>query len=186
MKFPAGEKKSAKFWAPHPSAPTLRAPTFSGFGPPTLWAPNPRATTFGPPLFLGSGPHPFGPPSGHPPLRAPHPFKPPPPDPPTIPPKTKIGQMRSGQIRSTELAKFGQIRLAKCGQLTLAKCGIGQMRINKDGQNRFGQIRPRPLRAPHPSGPFGPPPCARIQSWLPPRKGQTGGLSRGSGRSLVR
>ena len=45
MKFPAGEKKSAKFWAP----PPFGAPPPTPLGPPLLWAPTP------------SGPHPFGP-----------------------------------------------------------------------------------------------------------------------------
>ena len=43
MKFPVGEsKKSAKFWASHPSGPpTLRAPLFLGPGPHPLRAPHP-------------------------------------------------------------------------------------------------------------------------------------------------
>ena len=78
------EKKSAKFWASHPSGPTFPAPTFgphpSGshfywfgappfwpppfwpppfwlppFWPPPFWPP-----PFWPPLFLGWGPHPSG------------------------------------------------------------------------------------------------------------------------------
>ena len=78
------------------------------FGPPTLRAPTP---------------------SGPPPLRAPHPSGPPPLRAPLrAPTKNKIGQMRSGQIRSAK---------------------IGQMRPNKDGQIRFGQMRSRPLH--HPS-----------------------------------
>ena len=70
-----------------------------------FWAPNPSGPTF-------SG---FGPP----PLRAPHPFGPPLLQAPT---KNKIGQMWSGQIRSTI---------------------IGQIRPNKDGQMQpvnFGQM----------------------------------------------
>ena len=104
------EKKKREILGPHPSDPTL-------------WAPNPL------------GPHPFGPP----PLRLPTPSGP---HHPTRPPshqKQKIGQMRSGQIRST---KIGQIRPNMVGQmrqLTLAKCGIGQI--------RFGQIRPRPTES---------------------------------------
>ena len=86
------EKKSAKFWAPHPSAPDPSGPhpsgphpwgpTFSGFGPPPFGAPPFGAPPFGastlrglhpsgPPPFGAhpSGPHPSGPhPSG------PHPF----------------------------------------------------------------------------------------------------------------
>ena len=69
-------KKSAKFWAPHPSGPhlpgphllgpTLRGPTFSRFGASTIWAPTLQdSTLLGPtlrgPLFLGLGLHPLGP-----------------------------------------------------------------------------------------------------------------------------
>ena len=71
----------------------------------------------GAPTFLGSGPHPFGPPpSGQ--LRAPSPLGPHPQGPNSWPSgpslKQKIGQMRSGQIRSTQ---NGQIRPNKDGQM---------------------------------------------------------------------
>ena len=92
------------------------------FGPSHPSAPTLRAP-FGPPFFLGSGPHPFGPP----PLRAP---------------------TKNKKLAKCGLAKFGQQKLAKFGQLwpnvVLAKCGIGQMRLNKDGQIRFGQMRSLP------------------------------------------
>ena len=64
--------------------------------------------------------------------------------------KQKIGQMRSGQIRST---KIGQIRPNKVGQMrpvnfwpnvVLAKIRFGQMRPNKDGKSglaKFGRDR---------------------------------------------
>ena len=79
-------RKSAKFWAPHPSGPhlpfaappfrgptlrgpTLRDPTLLG---PTLRGPTLRAPPFGAPLFLGLGPPPIGaPPVGAPPFGAP-------------------------------------------------------------------------------------------------------------------
>ena len=112
------------FWVRAP--PTLRAPTPSG---PHPSGPHP------------SGPHPFGPP----PLRAPTPPGPHP----RAPTKTKLAKCGLAKFGQEKLAKFGQIRMAKCGQLTLAKCGIGQIRFgqirpNKDGQNRFGQMRSRP------------------------------------------
>ena len=130
-------KKKREIWAPHPSGlhpsgPHPSGPTLRGSGPHFFWV---RAHTFGPPPFgaptlRGSHPSglpPFGPPPfgplrpppifsgfGPPPLRTPtpprpHPSAPPPlraPTPPA-PTKNKIGQMRSGQIRST---KIGQIR----------------------------------------------------------------------------
>ena len=43
------KKKSAKCWAPHPSGPTLRGPTFSRFGLPPFRAPRFRALPFGAP-----------------------------------------------------------------------------------------------------------------------------------------
>ena len=140
MKFPAGEKNSAKIWAP----PPIGAPPF---GAPPFWAPPFWAPPFGCSFFHAFSviccllfcfvllwPHPSSP---HPP--GPH--------------FNRVGALRaptpSGPTKNKKLAKFGQIRLAKCGQLTLAKCGIGQirfgqMRPHKDGQIRFGKMRSRP------------------------------------------
>ena len=69
---------------------------------------------------------------GPPPLRAPHPT------PSGHPTKKKCGQMRSGQIRST---KIGQMRPGKFGQMWSWPNAVWP---NKDGQIRFGQMRPRP------------------------------------------
>ena len=84
-------KKSAKFWAPHPSGPHT------------------------------SGPHPFGAPLLGPPPFRPPPVGPPPSGPqllvPTLPgphQNKKLAKMRSGQIQST---KIGQIRPNKDGQM---------------------------------------------------------------------
>ena len=101
------QKKSAKFWAPHPSGPTLRAPnpsgpTFSGFGPPPLRGPHLSGS---PPLRVPTPPGPH--PSGSPPLRV---------------PTNTIGQMRSGQIWSN---KIGQIRPNQVGQMR--PINFGQM-----------------------------------------------------------
>ena len=85
--FGGRKKKSAKFWAPHPSGPTLRAPTFrapifSGFGPPPL-----RALTTRP---------------------AHHPTK---------KKLANCGLAKFGQTKLAKfgLAKCGQIRMAKSG-----------------------------------------------------------------------
>ena len=136
-KFRAGErKKSAKFWALHPSGPHPSGPHPSG--PHLFWvrAPTAPAPTPSGPHFRAS--HHFGPPTPS----GPHPSGP---HHPTRPPPNQKKKAKCG------LAKFGQIRLAKCGQLSLAKCGIGQIRFgqirpNKDGQIRFGQMRPRPKK----------------------------------------
>ncbi len=89
-----------------------------------------KARNFGPSTLRGP---PFGPHPGPPPLRAPTP-----PGPLPAPTKNKIGQMRSGQIRSTKIGqirpnKDGQMRPVDFGQIvvlakfSLAKCGHGQM-----------------------------------------------------------
>ena len=107
MKFPGREKKKARNFGP----PTLRAlpfrPTFQGptmtttrpaHDPPTTQpAPDPPTTPTTPP------PHPHN-------------------EHPTTTPKNKIGQMRSGQIRSN---KIGQIRPNKVGQMR--PVNFGQM-----------------------------------------------------------
>ena len=98
------EKKSAKFWAPHPRGPTLRGPTLRGptlrgptirgptlrgtifsrfgappFGAPPFGAPPFGAPPFGAPTLRGPIFSRFGaPPFGPPPLRGPHPSGPPP------------------------------------------------------------------------------------------------------------
>ena len=88
MKMGVAEgKKSAKFWAPHPSGPppfeppTLRAYPFL---PPPLRAPKP---------FSGFGSHPFAPPSGpNAPSHSPRPYPSPLPPQPSKMPKTDRGQ----------------------------------------------------------------------------------------------
>ena len=64
------EKKARNF-----GPPTLRAPTFSGFGPPPFGPSGPPP--FGPPTYSGFGPPPFGPPPFRPPPFGPPPFGPP-------------------------------------------------------------------------------------------------------------
>ena len=108
MRFPVGErKKSAKFWAPHPSAPSLRAPnpsgpTFSGFGPPPLRAPKTKLTKCGLAKF------------GQQKL-------------------AKFGQIRMAKCGQLTLAKcgigqirFGQMRPNKDGQIRFGQMRHGQ------------------------------------------------------------
>ena len=52
-------KKSAKFWASHPSGPTLRGPTFYGFGF-IFWEASTLRPTLRGPTFYWFGPPPFG------------------------------------------------------------------------------------------------------------------------------
>ena len=87
-------------FGPHPSAPTLRAPTPPG---------------------SPSGPHPSGPP----PLRAPtppgpHPFEP--------PPKTKLAKCGLAKFGQQKLAKFGQIRFGQMRPNKDGQIRFGQMR----------------------------------------------------------
>ena len=109
-------RKSAKFRAPPFGGPTLRGPTLRG---PTLR---------GPQFFWVRAPTPSGPP----PRWAATPASP--------------HQNKNWPNAVNKNWPNSVMRLAKCGQLTLAKCGVGQIRFgqiqpNKDGQNRFGQMR---------------------------------------------
>ena len=104
MKYGGREKKSAKFWATHPSGPPPFRPHFFWVRAPAPWGPHPLGS---PPLrgphFLG--PHPFGPlPFGPPPSQGPNSWPPP----------------FRALTKTKKLAKCGQIRMAKTGW---AKCG---------------------------------------------------------------
>ena len=131
-------RKSAKFFAPHPSGPHPSAPTFSRFGPrgPTLRGPTLRgpARNFGPstlrgPTFSRFGPPPFGPPTLRgPTLRGP-----------TLRGHTLRGHtlggssLRGSTLRGPKGCLFFHVFSWSC---------LFEKQDTKIGQSRFSQSRP--------------------------------------------